>query len=309
MLKQLGLGLILAGSLLSANSYAKTIETYTLNEKNQPTTVSVEENAQRVVVIDYGALDIVDSLGLGSHVVGIPKGAKAPHVQKYFDDKEHVANVGTLKQVDYEKVMELQPDLIVIGTRLAAEYPKLSKIAPTVYIKMIYDKDYLEVLETNVNAIAKIYGKEDKAAELLKPIKARFEALKQKGEGKSAIIALTTSNAIHLLGNTARSSVISTSFGFKNLGDANTSNHGNEVSFEFIKDKDPDHLFVIDRDVAIGETSFKSAKALLDNDLIKQTSAFKNDNIHYLTPHIWYLSDGGIISTNIMLDEVEKVFE
>ncbi len=300
--------LVLAGLLASSSSFAKDIETFSLNERDEAITVKVQENAKRIAVVDYGALDILDNLGLADNIIAMPKNAKVPHLQKFFDRKD-IVDIGTLKEVDFEKLMELEPDLIVIGKRAGEQYQKFSKIAPTVFIKMFYDRDYLKVLDNNVQALAKIYAKEDKAKELMQPLYSRFKALKEKGDGKRALITLITSNSIHTIGNTARSSLIATEWGFNNLAADTSSNHGNEVSFEFVKKVNPDYMFVIDRDSAIGETKTKNARDVLNNDLIKATNAFKTNNIHYLTPTVWYLSDGGISSTKIMLDEVENVFK
>ena len=75
--------------------------------------------------------------------------------------------------------------------------------------------------------------------------------------------------------------------------------HGDSVSFEYILDKNPDILFVIDRDAAIGEES-KTAEAI-ENKIVSKTTAAQNEDIYYLDPTIWYLSGGGLVS------ELEKV--
>ena len=53
----------------------------------------------------------------------------------------------------------------------------------------------------------------------------------------------------------------------------------------------PDWLFVIDRSAAIGEDSI-GAKAVLDNKLVAQTTAWSKDQVVYLSPDS-YLAFGG----------------
>jgi iron complex transport system substrate-binding protein len=72
---------------------------------------------------------------------------------------------------------------------------------------------------------------------------------------------------------------------------------------QYIVEKDPDYLFVIDRGAVVGGES--SAKELIENDLVKNTKAYKNDQIVYLSPDYWYLSGGGLTSVAEMVKEVE----
>jgi len=65
------------------------------------------------------------------------------------------------------------------------------------------------------------------------------------------------------------------------------------VSFEYILDKNPDYLFVVDRTAAVTD-KVNNAQTVLDNDIIKQTKAFKNKHIVYLDAANWYLAFGGV---------------
>ena len=83
---------------------------------------------------------------------------------------------------------------------------------------------------------------------------SRIEALAAFAEGKTAIVGLVTSGGLNVLGNDGRCSMIGREIGFENIGvdaEIDTATHGNEASFEFIVEKDPDYLFILDRDAAI----------------------------------------------------------
>ena len=67
--------------------------------------------------------------------------------------------------------------------------------------------------------------------------------------------------------------------------------HGQPVSFEYIKEKNPDWLFVLDRSAAIGEEG-QAAKDTLDNPLVAGTTAGQKGQIVYLPPET-YLAAGG----------------
>ncbi|MPN20154.1 hypothetical protein SDC9_167531 [bioreactor metagenome] len=65
-------------------------------------------------------------------------------------------------------------------------------------------------------------------------------------------------------------------------------------------------MFVIDKSVISSDKEQKPAAEILNNDLINNTKVAKENNIVYLDTHAWYLSDGGFISTNNMIDEISK---
>ncbi|MFD0966430.1 ABC transporter substrate-binding protein [Seminibacterium arietis] len=86
------------------------------------------------------------------------------------------------------------------------------------------------------------------------------------------------------------------------------STHGMSVGFEYILEKNPDYLFVIDRTAAITE-KLNNAQKVLDNAIIKKTEAYKNDQIVYLNSINWYLTFGGLESMGIMIDEIENAIK
>ena len=79
--------------------------------------------------------------------------------------------------------------------------------------------------------------------------------------------------------------------------------HGEAISFEFIREVDPDILLVIDRLAAVGQDG-DSARATLDNALVHETKAWKTGRVIYLSPAPIYISSGGIQSMTLTLDEI-----
>ena len=125
-----------------------------------------------------------------------------------------------------------------------------------------------------------------------------------------SVAGLITSGSYNVLGNDGRCSMIGREIGFENIGvDANidTSTHGNEASFEFIVEKAPDYIFVMDRDAAIGTDGAKLAQEIMENELVMGTDAYKNGNIVYLAhPAVWYTAEGGITALDLMLQDLES---
>lgn len=267
-------------------------------------TTEVPYDAQRIVVLDLAALDILDALGLGDRVVGIPKSSSVSYLVSYVED-EAIVNVGSVKEVDMEALNSLEPDLILIGGRLSSEYENISQIAPTICPKIDYEAGYMVSFSENVNSIASIFGLEEKASELLAGFDARIAALNEAASDKTAIISLVTSGSLSTLGNGSRCSIISAEIGFENVAEDVDSTHGDTSSFELLLEKNPEYIFVLDRDTAINAEGAKVAKEVMENEIVMKTDAYQNDKIVYLTPDVWYLSEGGVTATDVMLQDLE----
>ena len=139
---------------------------------------------------------------------------------------------------------------------------------------------------------------------------SRIETLKSFADGKTAIVGLVTSGGFNVLGNDGRCSIIGREIGFENIGvdaDIDGSTHGNEASFEFVVEKNPDYIFVMDRDAAIQTDGAQLAQEIMENELVMGTDAYKNGNIVYLAhPAVWYTAEGGITALDIMLQDLES---
>lgn len=277
------------------------------NGNGEEVDLTVPYNPQRVAILDMASLDIIDALGMGERVVGTA-GTSLPYLQTYIT--EDIVNLGTIKEADLEAVMECEPDVIFIGGRLSKSYDALSEIAPVIYLSTDAELGVVESVRKNAATIATIFGQEEKVDSLMAGFNERIAKLAEFAKDKNAIVGLVTSGSFNVLGNDGRCSIIGREIGFKNIGvDANidTSTHGNEASFEFIVEKAPQYIFVMDRDAAINAEGAKLAQEIVENELIKDTDAYKNGNIVYLAnPAVWYTAEGGISALDIMLNDLES---
>lgn len=295
-----------AGTENTETAAPKTVTLTGLNAEGSTTKVEVPFNPQRIAVLDMAALDTLDALGVGDRVVGSAQ-TSLEYLQTYMNDD--VANLGTIKEADLEAVMACEPDVIFIGGRLASSYDALSEIAPVVYLGTDTEIGVVESVRKNATAIASLFGLEENVETLMADFDGRIEALSQFAEGKNAIVSMVTSGSLNVLGNDSRCSLIGKEVGFENIGvDANidTATHGNEASFEFVVDKDPDYLFVMDRDAAIQTEGAQLAQDIVENELIKGIHAYQEGHIVYLAhPAVWYTAEGGVTALDIMLSDLE----
>ncbi|MCO0599416.1 siderophore ABC transporter substrate-binding protein [Peribacillus butanolivorans] len=260
----------------------------------------VKTNPEKVVVFDMGTLDTLDKLGV--EVAAVPHDGLPEYLSKYEGTTE---NAGGLKEPDFEKINEIAPDLILISGRQSDAYEELSKIAPTVYVGVDTTK-YMESFEENVTLLGKIFGKEKEAAKEFASVEENITALKEKAPtDKKGLIILASGGKVSAYGPDSRFGIIHDVFGVPAVDDKlEVSTHGQSISFEYIAEKDPDYLFVVDRDAVAGDGA--AAKETVENDIVKNTKAYKEGNIIYLDPNYWYLSGGGLESVDSMVKEVSE---
>ena len=285
----------------------ESVTIISLNASKEETELEVPYDPQRIAILDMASLDILDALGVGGRVVGTAD-TSLEYLQNYINDD--ISSLGTIKEADLEAVMACEPDVIFIGGRLASSYDALSEIAPVVYLATDTELGVVESVRQNATTIASMFGLEDKVDELMADFDARITALQAVSESQTAIVGMCTSGSFNVLGNDGRCSIIGVEVGFENIGvDANidTSTHGNEASFEFIVDKNPDYIFVMDRDAAIGTDGAQLAQDIMENELVMGTEAYKNGHLIYLAhPAVWYTAEGGITALDIMLQDLES---
>ncbi|MGO1729324.1 MAG: siderophore ABC transporter substrate-binding protein [Flavobacteriaceae bacterium] len=265
----------------------------------------VPKNPDRVVVMEYGSLDTMKELGLDEKVVGIPKNNLPAYLNAYEED-ETIKNTGGLMDLNFQTINELQPDLIIIGNRQVDDYEELSKIAPTIFMIVDY-ADYTDSFKENARYLGDIFGKEELLEKKLKNIDKVSKEIQEftKKDDKEALIVMYNERKFSAYGKGSRFGIVHDVFGIepasKNL---EVAVHGKSISNEYIYDTNPDYLFIIDRGAAINTN--KANRKEVENALIQKTNAFKEDKIVYLSPDIWYLSGGGLMSFQRMAEEIKS---
>lgn len=262
----------------------------------------VKTEPKNVVVFDYGALDTLDELDVD--IKGVSKQTLPPYLEQYEDDMYE--NIGSLKEPDFEKIAEIDPDLILISGRQSDLYDELSKLGPTVFIG-VDQENYMESFKENMDIMGRIFSKESEVEEAVATIDDQISEVQEKAEEKNeeALIVLANDDKISAYGSNSRFGFIHDVLNVPAVDeDIEVATHGMSVSFEYVKEKNPAFLYVIDRSAAIGEDS--AVKDVVENVLVKSTDAYKNDNIIYLDPYYWYLSGGGLQSVPGMIDEISE---
>ncbi|TYP81317.1 siderophore ABC transporter substrate-binding protein [Blastococcus xanthinilyticus] len=275
----------------------------TVSHAQGETTVPVDP--ETVVVFDVGALSTLDSLDVD--VTGVPEAAYPESLEKYAGDE--YTKVGSLFEPDYEAVNALEPDLIIVGGRSAAAYPQLAEIAPTIDLT-VDNADFLESFEERVTSLAEVFGEEDAVADRLAALDERVAEVKAAAaDAGTGLFVMTNAGELAAYGPDTRFGMVYDELGVTPADENLTAaDHGDAISFEYLAEKNPDMLFVLDRDAAIGQSG-TAAEQVLDNELVAATSAAEDDEIHYLDSSVWYIAPTGLPSVESMVEEIAAAVE
>lgn len=249
---------------------------------------AVPQNPERIAVYDLGALDTLSTLGV--KVGAAPNTLSLDYLQPAVKD---AVKAGTLFDPDYEALNAYNPQLVIIGGRMAKAYDELAKLAPT--IEMGIDSNNMrQSADERIDAFGAIFNKKAEADALKAQINQSFEAAKAAAAGKGkGLVLMVNGGKLSAFGAQSRlGGWIHKDIGVPPVDEAiKEGSHGQPVSFEYVKEKNPDWLFVLDRTAAIGEEG-QAAKDVLNNPLIAETTAWKKGQVVYLLPET-YLATGG----------------
>ena len=250
----------------------------------------VPQNPERVAVYDLGAVDTLSKLG-----VKIGASVDAQRLAYLDAPLKDAVKAGTLFEPNYEALNAYNPQLIVIGSRMAKDKvsSELAKLAPT--IDMTAQTDNMkESAKARIDAYGRIFGKQAEADALKAEIDKTFADAKAAAQGKGkGLVILVNAGKLSAFGPDSRlGGWIHRDIGVPAADEAiKEGSHGQPVSFEYIKEKNPDWLFVLDRSAAIGEEG-QAAREVLNNPLVAQSTAWKKGQVVYLPPET-YLAAGG----------------
>ena len=116
--------------------------------------VTLDKMPERIVTLDYGFLDTLDAMGVEG-IVGVAasggKGNMPEHLKEKYANNDDVADVGTLKQIDFEAVAAAEPDVIFISGRQTPFYEELKEITPNVVFIGSDNENYIEAVYETVD--------------------------------------------------------------------------------------------------------------------------------------------------------------
>lgn len=261
-------------------------------------TVEIPAQPQRVVAIQYtGAM-----LALGLKPVGADdEWSVYPLLQQEWAGIEDVGDPWT--GLNLEKIVELQPDLIV--THVEQTYEELSKIAPTIFIPWLkYD------VRGQIAAFGDILGKPDEADKWLADFDAKVASAKAQAAGligpdeTVAIVNIRPTNQF-VYGDSAMGGyVIYQALGLKAPEKIQQEVIGKKLAaLEITEEAIPDYVAAADHiflSVLAADGGKERAETIRSSGIWSNLQAAKDGNVHDLDWNTYFTTDP--ISTMKQLD-------
>lgn len=308
--------------LLAACGQTKEDTATTGNENKEDTsytvehamgTTTIEKTPEKVVILTNEGTEALLALEV-TPVGAVQSWLGDPWYDHIKEDMTDVEVVGVEHEVNLEKIAALKPDLI-IGNKLRQEavYEQLSAIAPTVFSDTLRG-DWKD----NFTLYSKALNLEEKGKEVLSQFDAHLDEVKQnlgdKVDQEISVVRFMAGQS-RIYYTDSFSGVIFDQLGFKRASqqtelftvDNKLGNLAIEVGKEVIPKMDADVLFYFTYAPQGDQAALDTATEWTNDPLWKNLNAVKSGNVHEVSDAVWNTA-GGVLAANIMLDEIEDIF-
>lgn len=283
--------------------------------------VTVPVDPKRLAVLDYSVMENLQALGLTDRVVAHVEARTLPWIKPA--PAASVA-VESLKTVDTEQLAQVKPDLIFISGRVARAFDDFSKVAPTLCLAPNYEKGSFASFKESLSTLGVIFEKERETAYIIELAQKRIDTLRAQTAGQTIAVLMVIGGRVGVLPDNGRCSFLTEAMGFVNVAGPRTGSAakkpkaktaptaaeitaGNQKSFERLAHLNPDRIYVLNKDLAVGSRNPSDFDAVVSgNALWQNLSAVKAGKVKLLTAPAWYLGEGGVASLDKMLTDVEE---
>ncbi len=259
-------------ALLTGCAQSPVASTYTISQDdvrsislNVPTTFT----AQRDVVLANGVAEIIQSLNGQSIIVG-------RDISSSEDSLSEIPIVTSGHQVLPEKVMSLNPDLVIIdastGPKAAIETIKAAGIR----VVETPESWSLQDLPAKVSAVGRAIGAVDQAELLVQQLKQSLQTSTINNAPRVAFLYLRGTSSIYLIGGPGSGAdSLLDAIGAVDVGAQNLDRPFNTLTAESLAALNPDVIVVMSK----GLESVGGIQGLLKLPGVAQTNAGKNSAV------------------------------
>ncbi|WP_394181050.1 siderophore ABC transporter substrate-binding protein [Marinomonas posidonica] len=271
-------------------------------------TITLQHRPHRVAALGMNDVDLLNVLDIS--VAGMPKDFAPEYLSDYVNDPE-IVDLGAIVQPNMDRIYSLKPDLILISPLHASHYEQLSKLAPTLYFDVNYKdsgSNHFDIVKDHLLTLGKIFGKEALAKRKASELEAKVANAKSiiQNHSDKAMIVIHNNGAYRFLGEKSRYGFVFEALGVQPVySPMEAGLHGQPISSEFIYENNPDIIYVLDRTAVMEKHSGLNLENM-DNPLLRQTNAWKNNRVIFVDSEAWYITGAGVTSLEIIIDDVLK---
>lgn len=296
------ISIVILLALLSGCAYSGgSTSTNTKEIKHLGGVTKVSSTPKNIVALEFSIVDNLYQLGIKP--VGIADDADTQRIIEPIKTfVQGYTSVGKRAQPNLEVIQSVQPDLIIGDAKRHSEiYTQLSQIAPTILVKSV--EGTFSELEEAFKTIASVFGKEEKAAEVILKSNKRIEEVKQQlvGKGiKTQTIMPIVPEAKSINVHTSASYIgnVIEKLGLKHS--TISSNVYSEMTLEQLSANRPQIMLFMRKTEGTIIDTWK------ENSLYQSLPAVTLKNVHYVNPDIWSRFRG-YESLHVILSDFEKL--
>lgn len=287
-----------AGTKQATSDTASDSDTRTIEYLGE--TYTLPKNVTKIVVT--GAMEAMeDAAALDVQLAGaISVGGQFPEV--FAEITREAESIGEKQQPDFEKIVQISPDVILGTTKFQPEVlEKLQKIATTIPVSHISTN-----WEANLRLMGELAGKQEEAERILTQYKSDAQAantsLKAKLQGNTvAAIRIRGAQAYVYPADIYLNPVLYGEIGLEVPPQISAAKTQEAISDEQLAEMNPDYLFI---EFAASENNEaeKAYEELKKKPIIQNIKAFKQDQVfvNELDP----LLEGGTAFSRIQFLEI-----
>lgn len=262
------INLFIISCLISVFSYSLEIKDNKIYDSSGN---SIEiKNYEKIVIADPAIVETFYMLGGEKKIIGIATSARS---KIWPEEKTNKLNsVGNITKPSFEKIIELEPDLVIVNKMSSGVSLSLKKLG----IPVLEDdvSENIDNILKSIKIFGKLLNKEEKANLLYKNSLEKLENIKnlKKGDNKKikGLVLFSSSPMMAFNGESLPGQILEL-IGVENIA-KNLIGSRPIVSSEYLLEENPDIL--------MGAMSFRSEKQILDsNPIILKTKAGIKNNI------------------------------
>lgn len=289
--------------------------------------VTLPAAPQKIAVFDLPSLDIIQALGKSDLVVAVPKTAERAnfptHLAAFAEDR--YAPAGTLFEPDAVALEAIGPDLIVLGGRSRGKFEDMGAIAPTVDMSAGDGDIIANVIATTEN-LGRLLGAEDAAEARIAAFRDTIARTHELAAGAgNGLLLFGAGEGLRVEAPGSRFGAVYDLVGIEpaigpaepQTGDrpepgspeAEAARQRQQEVLEAALASNPDWIFTIDRNFAVGNTDIRPLpERLAEDERVTATEAWKAGRVVHLDGKIWYLMGGGIDAMTVSAEAAAEAF-
>lgn len=302
-------------STTSSVGEASTRSELKIEDNNGSHTVAVP--FQRVAVTDNRSFELLADWNVP--IVAAPLNLVPKTLADKLNDSTVEENLGSHREPDLEALVAAEPDVVINGQRFDQYQDDIVKLVGEDVAVLDFeprdDQDFFSELVRQTEALGQLFGHEEEASQLVADFNKAVDRAKAAYDPSKKVMAVNTSGGEIGYIAPGEGRVFGPVFDklglTSSLDVANgTDNHqGDDISVESIAKSQPDWIFIMDRDGAIGASAgtLHGESLVKDNAALQNVTAVKEGHI-VVAPEDTYTNENIITYTEIF-NQIADAFE